>query len=221
MEAMPRYLLEQPLTPALPWIPPTAPLTQAVLAALDRPLHAWDTGHIFDVTEFYEGTHHLSTLDRAIRAAGNRTEWRIEDQPLADPESSDAERKIYESGIKTINGLHFNPLALDFYVMEAYEAAEAAGLDYEGMDEEDSAPPDITSPDYQRALNWAEAGVCVLQQSLPWPFLDCLPYSPIDNRPAIRLLNAYANILRYRHPRQARDWFKAIAFADPPSPPRR
>ncbi len=218
---MPRFFVDADHTPALPWVAPTAPFTRLVLDSLDRPLRAWDTGQVFDVEDFYEGTFNRSPLDRAIRAAGNRNEWRIEDVPLADHESSPAERALYEQGVKTIGGFMFNPLALDHYVMQAYSFAESAGLYYdEYMDNEDASPPEIQSPSYRDAMAWAEAGVCVLQQSLPWPFLDCLPSSVIDNRPAHRLLNAYAKLLGYNHPRKAGAWFKAIAFIDPPSPPR-
>lgn len=54
------------------------------------------------------------------------------------------------------------PRCLDAYVMEAYAAA---GLG----DGEDPAEVDIDDEDLDEALAWAEASVCVLQQSLPWP----------------------------------------------------
>jgi hypothetical protein len=101
------------------------------------------------------------------------------------------------------------PRCLDAYVMEAYVAA---GLG----DGEDPAEADIDDEDLDEALAWAEAGVCVLQQSLPWPFTDCLPYSELDNRPTHRVLYAYASLLGRRHPRKAMPWFRAMVYLNPP-----
>ncbi|MGW4894750.1 hypothetical protein ACWEQL_21145 [Kitasatospora sp. NPDC004240] len=65
------------------------------------------------------------------------------------------------------------------------------------------------------ALEWARAGVCVLQQSLPWPFRDVLLYGELDNRPAHRILYCYADLLRRRDPKAAAPWFTALVHLDP------
>ena len=57
--------------------------------------------------------------------------------------------------------------------------------------------------------------MCVLQQSLPWPFRDVLLYSELDNRPAHRILFAYADLLRRRDPEAAAVWFTALVYLNP------
>ncbi|MFF7993378.1 hypothetical protein ACFZDG_26725 [Kitasatospora xanthocidica] len=41
--------------------------------------------------------------------------------------------------------------------------------------------------------------------SLPWPFRDILLYGELDNRPAHRVLYAYAGLLRRHDPDGSRD----------------
>ncbi|WP_329020304.1 hypothetical protein [Streptomyces sp. NBC_01601] len=67
----------------------------------------------------------------------------------------------------------------------------------------------------EAALSWAAAGVCVLQQSLPYPFGDVLPYGEVDNRPAHRVVYAYATLLQLKHPRKAAAWFTAMVYFSP------
>jgi hypothetical protein len=79
----------------------------------------------------------------------------------------------YDAACRDVAGRLIVPRCLDAYVMEAYAAA---GLG----DGEDLAEAEVDDEDLTEALEWAEAGVCVLQQSLPWPFTDCLPYGELD-----------------------------------------
>ena len=95
--------------------------------------------------------------------------------------------------------------------------AEIVDIDSEDNPDEDSpASRDVvSSPEFIQALEWAQAGVVVLQQSLPWPFTGVLPYSVDDNRPAHRALFAYARILYAQSPRKAKQWFRAMVYANP------
>lgn len=101
------------------------------------------------------------------------------------------------------------PRCLDAF---ADHAQHIAGPDT--FDEHDPTPIDPDTLD--EALQWAEAGVCVLQASLPWPFLDFLLYSELDNRPAHRILGTYAHLLSRKHPRKAGRWWRAMVFLNPP-----
>ncbi|MDH6538476.1 hypothetical protein [Streptomyces sp. SPB4] len=67
----------------------------------------------------------------------------------------------------------------------------------------------------QPLLAWAAAGVCVLQQSLPHPFRDVLRYADTDNRPAHRVLFAYAQLLRIKDPAKDAPWFTALVYLNP------
>ncbi|CAM5468224.1 hypothetical protein [Streptomyces avidinii] len=71
-------------------------------------------------------------------------------------------------------------------------------------------------PAEDEALAWAAAGVCVLQQSLPQPFHDVLLYGDTDNRPAHRILFAYASLLKLKDPGAAGPWFTALVHLNPP-----
>jgi hypothetical protein len=200
---------------SIPWIAPTSDVARSALAALDRPLRAWSTGFYFDPDDFYSGADRpLLPVERKVRAAGPRVEWRTECVHLPDEESSAAESAEYESRIVTVEGFRINPRCLDDYTTIAYQYASRAGwADPEDGGDDD---PDVESPVFNTALEWAAAGVCVLQQSLPWPFMDCLPYAVIDNRPAHRILYAYASLLAGKHPRLAAKWFRSLVFINPP-----
>ncbi|MFF2751983.1 hypothetical protein ACFVVA_41410 [Kitasatospora sp. NPDC058048] len=64
-------------------------------------------------------------------------------------------------------------------------AYEVASLHREDDDEDDQG--DVPE-ELDATLEWARAWVCVLQQSLPWPFRDILLYRELDTRPAHRIL---------------------------------
>lgn len=200
-----------------PWIRPTGPITQAALTALDRPLKAWATGEEFDADDFYEERKldgdRLSAVERQVRAAGTRPEWQMEFVWQPNIESSASVHADYETGLREVSDRMMDPRCLDDYTSIAYSCAERAGWsddDYDGC-----SAPELESPWYEDALSWAAAGVCVLQQSLPWPFVDCLPWGLIDNRPAHRVMYAYASLLEFKHPRIARKWFRAMLFMNP------
>ncbi|GAA2753436.1 hypothetical protein [Kitasatospora cinereorecta] len=57
--------------------------------------------------------------------------------------------------------------------------------------------------------------MCVLQQSLPWPFRDVLLYSELDNPPAHRILYCQTDLLRRRDPKAAAAWFTALVYLNP------
>lgn len=204
-----------------PWIPPTADLARSALAALDRPLAAWPLGTEFDPDEFYNPAENpMSPLERQIRHLGPRVEWRTELILQPDEESTQAEVALYEGRIVTVGGHRINPRCLDDYTAIAYQTAEAAG--WVDPEEDDGEAPsdrgaalDVDPAGFAAALDWAAAGICVLQESLPWPFMDCLPYAVIDNRPAHRLLYAHALLTEHSHPRRAARLFKAMVFMNP------
>ena len=104
---------------------------------------------------------------------------------------------------------------LEDYTSVAYSCAELAGW----CDREygASSTPELDSQWFEDALARVEAGVCVIQLSLPWPFADCLTWGWIDNRPAHRLMYAYASLLQFKHPRKARKWFRAMVFIIQPT----
>ncbi|MFD6691046.1 hypothetical protein ACFWEV_34905 [Streptomyces bacillaris] len=199
---------------ALPWLLPT-PLAAEALAKLDRPLAAWMNDpelEMFDSEDFYveyeDEPGGLSRLEREIAKLPPRPTWRMERvwQPAAG--SSDEHNRAYEDGCVTIGGHRLHPRCLDDYSTIAYQLA---GLDSEEEDDGDAPPPG----DLNAALEWARAGVCVLQQSLPFPFRDVLSYGELDNRPAHRILYAYADLLRHTKPRKAGTWFRAMVFLNP------
>ncbi|MFE5724766.1 hypothetical protein [Streptomyces erythrochromogenes] len=83
---------------------------------------------------------------------------------------------------------------MDTYTAIAYEYARLPEEDDFSAPDGGTALDDLTG-DLDTALAWAAAGVCVLQQSLPHPFQDVLLYGDNDNRPAHRILFAYALLL--------------------------
>jgi hypothetical protein len=145
---------------AMPWVPPTGTVTQEALRALDRPLLAWPNGE-FDAKEYYEGfaASEMSTLEREVRKLGTRPTWRMERVWFPDGKQSAKETAAYESACRDVAGRMIVPKCLDAFVMEAYAAA---GLG----DGDDPAEVDIDDEDLDEAMAWAEAGVCVLQQSV-------------------------------------------------------
>lgn len=207
---LPRVTVPEVPKWVMPWIPPTGTVTQAALCVIGRPLRAWLNGE-FDAEEYYADfpASEMSTLERQVRKLGTRPTWRMERVWFPDGEASAEETAAYETACCDIAGCMVMPRCLDAYVMEAYAAA---GLG----DGDDPAEADIDDDDLDEGLAWAEAGVCVLQQSLPWPFTDCLPYGELDNRPAHRVLYAYASLLSRRHPRKAAPWFRALVYLNPP-----
>ncbi|MEV6403978.1 hypothetical protein AB0M58_13670 [Streptomyces bobili] len=193
----------------MPWLRATGEITDLVKAKLDRPLAAW-TGtadhDLFDANDHIEDRP--TPLEKKIAALAPRPMWRMERIWLPDGESSPEEDEAYEkAACVEIDGRLLHPRCLEAYADFAYSCA---GLDEgEGIDE-DGVPGDL-----EEALEWAEAGVWLIQQSLPFPFRDVLEYGPIDNRPAIRMLLAYATLLRAKSPRKATPWFRALVYMDP------
>lgn len=206
----------------MPWVPP-GPIAMEALSALGAPLLACQTGTYFDPDDLDDAVHSSedrpkrSPLERGVLAAGSRLEWRLEGVWALDEESSDEEIQAYEKASKEVAGRLLNPRCLDDYVYAAWSFAEMVGIDSEDApDEESPADRDVvSSPEFIQALGWAQAGVVVLQQSLPWPFTGVLPYSVIDNRPAHRALYAYARILYAKSPRKAKQWFRSMVYANP------
>lgn len=218
---------------AAPLIPPTD-LARSALAALDRPLAAWRMDSYFYPDQFYAGIYvldeeldpPLTPIEREITALGDRVEWRIECVFQPHEESLPENVEAYESGVAKVGGRFINPKCLDDYTTLAYGFAEAAGwIDpeedpdsyYGTSDPDDDAEPvlDVDPLGFSAALQWASAGIYVLQQSLPRPFLDCLPYAVIGNRPANRLTYAYAILTALKDRQQAERWFKALVFMNP------
>lgn len=192
----------------MPWLRAAGDITELVRAKLDRPLAAWTGTSSHDL---YDANDHIeerpTPLEKKIAALAPRPMWRMERIWLPDTESSSAETDAYEQACVEIDGRLLHIRCLDAYTQLAYSSA---GLhDGEGIDE-DGVPGDL-----EEALEWAEAGVWLIQQSLPFPFRDVLQYSPIDDRPAIRLIFAYASLLRAKSPRKATPWFTALVYMDP------
>jgi hypothetical protein len=194
---------------AMPWIPPTDPLTREVLSKLGSPLTAAATGEGFDVPEFYNQftQREISALERQVEAVGARPEWRLEDVALIDAEDSDERKQAYEDACVTIDGYRIVPRSLAAYTMLAYQAAD--------FDGEADSPDAKAVGDLDYALAWTRAGLSVLQQSLPYPFTGVLRYAHVDHRSAHRLLLAHALVLRQRHPREAVAWLRAMVYLDP------
>ncbi len=195
----------------MPWLAPTGVVVQDALTQLDRPLAAWRTQWSFDPDEFYSDPDcgPLTAPEREVKKLGKRPEWRMERVWLPDGEESDQEHEEYTTGCRDIAGEMVHPRCLDAYTEIAYGIAGTLHDD-----------PDIALTEEDRAvlsgaLQWAEAGVCVLQQSLPFPFVDCLNYRELDNRPAHRVIHAYASILHRLHPRKALPWFRSQVYMSP------
>jgi hypothetical protein len=207
--------LHETPTWVMPWVPP-GPVAREALACLDCPLRACQTGTYFDVADFYEDepARKLKAVERAIRDVGPRLEWRLERVWGIDEESSREEFGEYEKAAKQVAGYSINPRCLDDYASRAWELAELAGLDDEDPDNKFVIRADNAEV-FSEALDWAQAGVVVLQQSLPWPFTGALPYAVTDNRPAHRVLYVYASLLKARSTRQAKPSFRAMLYMNP------
>lgn len=195
---------------SMPWVAPTGRITQAALAALDRPLLAWQDSE-FDAAEYYAQfpPKEMSPVEREVAKLGERPTWRLERLWLPNEESGHEELDAYETACRDVNGVMLAPRCLDAF---AEQAQLVAGLNI--SDEDDPVP--IAPRNLNEALAWAEAGICVLQASLPWPFLDFLLYGELDNRPAHRILCTYAELLSRKHPRKAARWWRALVFLNPP-----
>lgn len=194
---------------SMPWLPPTGRVTGAALAVLDRPLLAWEEDD-FDAHEYYAQfpANENSALERRIAELGERPAWRMERLWIPDEETSEAEHAAYDAQCRDVAGVMLAPRCLDAYVQQAYDVAGLSGVADDDVE--------IAEEDLDEALEWAAAGVCVLQLSLPWPFMDFLLYGQIDNRPAHRILCAYARLLARRHPRAAHPWWRAMVYLNPP-----
>ncbi|MFD7736276.1 hypothetical protein ACFV6F_38590 [Kitasatospora phosalacinea] len=204
---------------AMPWLAPVG-LAAEALAALDRPLLAWIQDpeyNKFHSDDFYaereaEGDK-LSKLERRIAKLPPRQSWRMERVWSPDEESSEKYDAAYEQGAVTIGDRVLHPRDLDAYATIAYELA---GLrEDDGFGDDEDGLGDVDPEGLDAALEWARAGVCVLQQSLPFPFTDVLLYSELDNRPAHRVLFAYADLLRRRDAKAAEAWFTALVYLNP------
>ena len=198
-------MAKSPTEWALPWIPPTQEPAVSALAQLARPLAAWCTGQEFDGNAYYSqfSAQEMTSVERAVRRAGRRPEWRFEETELPDNES---QARQYDRDRRLIAGRWINPLCLDEF---RFIVDSIVG--------DSLADPDLELPDddFNDALAWAEAAVCVVQQSLPYPFIDCLPYGYLGNRPVHDCWFTYASLLSHRHPRKAARWFRGLVFANP------
>ncbi len=194
---------------AMPWIPPTDPLTREVLTKLGSPLTAATTGEVFDVPDFYSQftRSEMSALERQVEAVGARPEWRLEEVALIDAEDSEEQKQAYEAACVKVDGYLMVPRCLDAYTALAYQVAD--------FDAEPDSPDAKAAGDLDYALAWTRAGVSVLQQSLPYPFTGVLHYGCLDHRSAHRLLFAHALLLRQRRSKQAASWFRAMVYLDP------
>ncbi|MDQ1052034.1 hypothetical protein [Streptomyces sp. V4I2] len=213
--------LKAALEGVMPWLTPTGLAVEA-LEKLDRPLLAWMQDpklHMFDsaahYAEYADEPGGLSRLERKIAKLPPRPEWEMERVWSPDEETDEAYDAAYDKACITIGGRRLHPRDLDAYTVIAYELADLADQDEEFDPNDVESEDDLVRGDLEAALAWAAAGVCVLQQSLPYPFRDVLPYGPIDNRPAHRLVYAYANLLQLKHPRKAAAWFTAMVYFSP------
>uniref|UniRef100_UPI003F495804 hypothetical protein n=1 Tax=Amycolatopsis sp. CA-096443 TaxID=3239919 RepID=UPI003F495804 len=195
---------EEPPDRSMPWVPPTGRITRKALAALDRPILAWqeDCYAQFPADE-------TGPLQREAAKLGARPTRRLERLWQPNEESGPDELAAYEAACRDVDGVRLAPRCLDDF---DERACLAAGL----RDSDDGDPVPIDPQALDEALAWAEAGVCVLQASLPWPFQDCLLYGQADNRPAHRVLRTYAGLLSRKRPRDAARWRRALAFLNPP-----
>ncbi|MFI1652167.1 MULTISPECIES: hypothetical protein [Streptomyces] len=204
----------------MPWLPPTGKLTLEALRKLDRPLLAWapdSQAYRFDSAAYYAqfAEEGLSPLEQQIAALPPRREWKTERIWAPDADSDDAHMAAYEKARVTIGGHRLHPRDLDTYATLAYDYAGLAEEDDLSDTDHTTGLDDLTG-DLDTALAWAAAGVCVLQQSLPHPFHDVLLYGDTDNRPAHRILFAYASLLKLKDPTAAAPWFTALVYLNPP-----
>lgn len=213
-------------TPAwvMPWLTPGTVARQA-LAAMPYPLRACETGFTFDPDSFegygddyllVEGAakKRIRAVEKSMRDLGERLEWRFERIWALDEESTPEEVAAYEKSAKPVAGRYINPRCLDDYVIHAYQLMESIGMHEDNPDWELGTDTKSATV-YQDALDWAQAAVVVLQQSLPWPFTGVLPYPQIDNRPVHRALFAYALLLDAKSKRNAKPWFRAMLYMNP------
>ncbi len=212
--------MDKPPKWAMPWVRPGV-LAQQALAVLPSPLCACATGFTFDAEDFYETTYdeddpplRLTAVEKSIRELGERMEWRIERVWALDDESTPEETAAYEKGVKRVAECDINPRCLDDYSLRAWELLATVGYDDDNPDWKLGSDAESLEA-HSAALEWVQAGVVVLQQSLPWPFVDVLPWSVIDNRPAHRVLYAYGSLLAMRSMAQARPWFRAMLYMNP------
>ncbi|MDK1476940.1 hypothetical protein QNO07_26680 [Streptomyces sp. 549] len=212
---------EAALEGVMPWLAPTGLAAQA-LAGLDRPLLARQQDPrlpLFDSAAFYaeyeDEPGGLSRLEERIAELPPRPQWTLERIWPPDEETSAAQDAAYEKACVTLAGRRLHPRDLDAYTTTAYELAGFAdqGDAFDPTDLDSEA--DLVGGDLEAALPWAAAAVCVLQQSLPYPFRDVLLYGDVANRPAHRALYAYATLLRLKHPEQAAPWFTAMVYLNP------
>lgn len=200
----------------MPWLAPGLIARQA-LAVLSYPLHACQTGTYFDADEFFEALaneRRLTKLEKEIRAAGDRLEWRLERVWALDDESTSEERAAYESAVKNIGRHSINPRCLDDYVTLAYDLVASIGMHEDNPDWRLSSDPEEVAV-YEEALDWARAGVVLLQQSLPFPFTGVLPWDVNDNRPAHRAMFVYALLTAAKSQTRAKPWFRAMLYMNP------
>ncbi|MDT0485240.1 hypothetical protein [Streptomyces doebereineriae] len=214
-------VLKAALEGVMPWLTPTD-LASEALEKLDRPLLAWMQDpkvHMFDsaahYAEYADEPGGLSRLEREIAKLSPRPEWEMERVWSPDEETDEAYDAAYEEACVTIGGHRLHPRDLDAYTSIAYELADLADQDEEFDPNDVESKDDLVRGDLDAGLGWAAAGVCVLQQSLPYPFRDVLPYGCLDNRPAHRLVYAYASLLQLKHPRKAAVWFTAMVYFSP------
>lgn len=208
------FVLEETPPGVMPWLSP-GPIARQALAAMRKPFRAWETGLFFEVTDYYyelARERRLKPVERAIRDVGDRLEWRVERVSAHDGVYMSASGKTESA--KLIGGRHINPRCLDDYVDRSSELMRSIGLDGYRSDWQLGGDPE-TAAVYQEALDWAQAGVVVLQQSLAWPFTGILPWSQHDNRPAHRVVFQYALVLGLTSLRKAKPWFRAALYFDP------
>ncbi len=212
--------VKKSLEGTMPWLAPSG-LAMEALTALDRPLLAWIQDpeyNEFDSADFYADHRargdKLSPLEKRIAKLPVRQSWRMERVWTPDEESSEGYEAAYGKAAVEIDGERLHPRDLDAYARIAYELAGVRDGEDDFADDEDDLV-DVDPEGLDVALEWARAGVCVLQQSLPFPFTDVLLYSELDNRPAHRILFAYADLLRRRDPEAAAAWFTALVYLNP------
>lgn len=201
---------------AMPYLAPGG-LAVRALGALDRPLLAWQEDPEFgglDSAAYYadyaDEPGGLCPLEKKVAQLPVRPTWRMERVWTPDEESDARYEAAYGKASVSLDGRRLHPRDLDAYCAIAYDIA---GL-HQDDDVDDEGPVTATG-DLDTALSWAAAGVCVLQQSLTYPFTDVLPWGDIDNRPAHRILYAYATLLGLKDDTAAEPWFTALVYLNP------
>ncbi|MET9108362.1 hypothetical protein [Streptomyces zhihengii] len=210
--------VREALEGVMPYLAPTG-LAVRALAALNRPPPAWQEDPEFG--GFDSAGHYaayadepgaLSPLEKKIAQLPTRPTWRMERVWTPDEESDARYDAAYDKASVSLDGSRLHPRDLDAYCAIAYAIA---GLD-QGDDADGVDGGTVRAcGDVDTALSWAAAGVCVLQQSLPYPFTDVLLWGEIDNRPAHRVLFAYATLLGLKDEKAAGPWFTALVYLNP------